>query len=91
MSQLNAQQREQVRLSILRYLDGAAPHGISVGLLLQFLRNEGLRLLTKESLEAELLYLADKRLADVVNKQISPENPTWRITATGRDLVAQGA
>ena len=81
-------QREQIRLSILRYCDSADQYGLAATLLLQFIRNEGLRALTSEQLRAELLYLADKSFLVSVTKPISPENPAWRITAAGRDFLA---
>jgi hypothetical protein len=81
-------QREQIRLSILRYCDSADQFGLAATLLLQFIRNEGLRALTAEQLRAELLYLADKSFLVSIAKPISPENPAWRITAAGRDFLA---
>jgi hypothetical protein len=81
-------QREQVRLSVLRYCDSADQYGLTAPLLLQFIRNEGLRALTAEQLRAELLYLADKSFLVSVPKLISPENPAWRVTAAGRDFLA---
>lgn len=85
---MTSQQREQVRLSVLRYCESADQYGLGTALLLQFVRNEGLRGLTHESLEAELLYLADKGFLVAVEKPISPENQAWRITAAGRDFLA---
>ena len=86
---MNPQQREQIRLSLLRYCESADQYGLAGALLLQFLRNEGFRRLTREGLDAELLYLADKGLLIAVEKPVSPENPAWRITAAGRDLLAE--
>ncbi len=37
----------------------------------------------------ELVYLMDKGLVVVVAKQLSPENKRWRITAAGRDFLAE--
>ncbi len=81
-------QREQIRLSILRYCDSADQFGLAAALLLQFVRSEGFRALTTEQLRAELVYLSDKSLLTTVNKQISPENSAWRATAAGRDFLA---
>ncbi len=85
---MNTQQREQIRLSVLRYGESADQFGLAASLLLQFLRNEGFRALTREQLQREILYLADKGFLVAVNKPISPENPAWRITAAGRDFLA---
>jgi hypothetical protein len=82
------QQREQIRLGLLRYCDAADEYGLAAALLLQFLRNEGFRRATAESLDAELRYLAEKGLLAAVRKTISPENRSWRITAAGRDFLA---
>jgi hypothetical protein len=77
-----------VRLSLLRYCESADQYGLAASLLLQFVRNEGLRGVTREALDAEILYLADKGLLVSVNKLVSPENRAWRITAAGRDFLA---
>lgn len=74
---------------MLRYCESADQYGLGGALLLQFLRNEGFRGVTQEALDAELLYLADKGLMASVNKPVSPENRAWRITAAGRDLLAE--
>jgi len=86
--QLSPEQREQVRLSVLRYCDSADQYGLAAALLLQFLRSEGFRALSADRLRVELLYLADKSFLVPVAKPISPENQAWRITVTGRDFLA---
>jgi hypothetical protein len=86
---LNTEQREQARLSILRYCSSAEEFGLAESLLLQFLRSEGLRALTSAQLRAEIAYLADKGFLCAVTKFISPENRVWRVTATGRDFLAE--
>ena len=85
---MTSQQREQIRLSLLRYCDAAEQFGLATPLLLQFLRNEGLRSLDAAGLRAELQYLADKGFLAAIPKTISPENEAWRITAEGRDFLA---
>lgn len=82
------EQREQIRLSLLRYCGSAAQYGLGTALLAQFLRSEGMGGLSVEETRAELLYLADKGLVASLPKTISPENEAWRITAAGRDLLA---
>jgi hypothetical protein len=44
---------------------------------------------TREQVVAELTYLVDKGLVAEVPRVISPENSCWRITAAGRDFLAQ--
>jgi hypothetical protein len=85
---MTTQQREQIRLSILRYCEAADPYGLADELLLQFIRSEGFRSVTAAQLRAELQYLADKSLLAAVPKTLSPENAAWRITAAGRDFLA---
>lgn len=82
-------QREQLRLSILRYLSANPTRfGMGAQLLRQYLVAEGSPA-DDASLDAELLYLSDKGLIQEAAKPISPEMRSWRITATGRDLFAQ--
>ncbi len=88
---MTKEQREQIRLSILRYCDCADEFGLGEPLLLQFLRSEGFRALNSARLHAELVYLADKNFLVTVPKLISPENRAWRITAAGRDFFATEA
>jgi hypothetical protein len=82
---LDAQQLEQVRLSILRY--GARL--VSVGLLRSYLRSEGFRGITDEQVRDEVQYLEDKGLfTKDASKRVSPENALYRTTADGRDYLA---
>ena len=83
--QLTSQQREQVRLSILRY--GAQL--VSVSLLRSYLRGEGFSGLTDCQVETEVRYLEDKALFKKDDsKLVSPENALYRTTANGRDYLA---
>lgn len=81
--------RELFRLAILRVLDanhsayGITPPTIGV-LVAEF--GFGPR---PDETQKELDYLADKFFVSVVGKTISPENRAWRITASGRDELAQ--
>lgn len=90
---INSQQREQIRLCILRHLDANAAagssFGISLSLLVQYIRNEGFRQLDAVILAGEILYLEDKGMIVKVDKAISPENSNFRIVAHGRDYYAQ--
>lgn len=86
---MTSQQRETIRLSILRYLGEASPFALKAGLLLQQLRAEGNRGLEETALLAELVYLRDKGLIQRPEKIVSPENTSWRITASGTDFLAE--
>lgn len=86
---MTAADREQLRLSLLRFLgENPTRFGYPVALLLQMARNEGQRA-ERAVVQSELDYLADKALIVEVTKVISPENRAWRITAAGRDHLAQ--
>ena len=86
---MNAQEREQVRLSILRILSGnPTKYGLPLRYVRQQLVSEGSRC-TPAELEAEMQYLEDKELIEECVKVLSPENKAWRINASGRDFLAQ--
>ena len=86
---LDFSQREQLRLSLLRFLDNnASTRGMGAALLMQMARNEGRPDLDAATVGAELQYLSDKDLIRTEAKTISPELRVWRITAEGRDFVA---
>jgi hypothetical protein len=80
--------REQVRISMLRYLARAAEHGLGQTVLWTLVRTEGFREVTRPDIGDELRYLSDKCLVTSMAKDISPELAHWRITATGRDWLA---
>ena len=82
---LTPQQREQVRLSILRY----CLRPTSTGLICANLRAEGFRTIKREQVEDEIVYLGDKGFLKAEAKAISPEVANYRSTAEGRDYLAQ--
>jgi hypothetical protein len=84
--EVTPEQREQIRLSLLRYGLGA----FTAGLARQYLASEGFRGLTKEQVIAEIKYLADpaKGMLAVSGKLISPEVASYSTTANGRDYLA---
>jgi hypothetical protein len=87
---LTSDDREQLRLSLLRFLEANnSRFGLPTDFLLQRARAEGRPMLLREQIETELDYLTDKTLVDEVLKSISPERRSWRITAAGRDHFAQ--
>ena len=86
---MNAHQREQLRLSLLRFLDAAGMRAISLALLTQYAKSEGRSTLTTDEVEAELSYLEGKTYVARASKTISPENHAWRITSEGRDAYAE--
>jgi len=86
---MNAEQKEQLSLSLLRFLESNQTRfGLPTQLLLQMARNEGRPDLVKGELEAQLQYLAGKSLVEEALKGVHPENRCWRITSEGVDFVA---
>lgn len=82
-------QRETLRHAILRL--GAANvsrWGIGAEAMRLYVQRYAFDLPT-EDIAVEMQYLEDKGLLVRVPKVISPDVPAWRITATGRDLVAE--
>lgn len=82
-------EREQLRLSLLRFLESNPTRwGLSSELLTQMARSEGRQGLKLQDVERELEYLKDKGLCEEIPKVLSPEVRTWRISAQGRDYLA---
>ena len=85
---LTAQQREVFRIDLLRVLEGNSTlFGSGAGPMAGHMRLYGFDPSPSEVL-LEILYLVDKGLVAPVDKSISPENRTWRLTAAGRDYLA---
>lgn len=80
--------RELLRLALLRILDEQdSRFGLSEPVLAALVHRYGFQP-GVDVVQVELDYLRGKSLAETITKQLSPENRHWRITATGRDLVA---
>lgn len=87
---MNAQQRELFRLALLRVLEANnTERGLGAQALQLLVGAFGFAMPALPELRAEIQYLADKGLVEPVGKAISPENKCWRITAAGRDELAQ--
>lgn len=87
---MNPTEREHIRLSLLRFLaENPTRWGFNLALLTQMARAEGRTGLEPQQVEAELLYLEDKGLITRCEKVLSPELRAWRITAAGRDFLAE--
>lgn len=86
---MSAEEREQLRLSLLRFMErNPARFGLSVKLLLQMARSEGRPGLGEGEVALEVEYLEGKGLVHAPQKLVSPENAGWKLTAAGRDYAA---
>lgn len=82
--------RELFRLALLRVLDANGTRfGLGVAAIGANLRQWGFAGAAPVMVTIELQYLFDKGFVCAVDKAISPENQNWRITANGRDWLAQ--
>ncbi len=84
---MTTEQREMLRLSLLGIANSAAAYGITLEVFRVYLRARGFNV-TDDEIKPELQYLIDKGFLALCEKQISPENMHWRITAEGRDFLA---
>lgn len=86
---LDTFKREQLRLALLRVQEANRTRwGLTAAALRVMVGRWSLHPSTEE-VEAEVLYLQDKGFSELVGKVISPENRAWRITAAGRDFLAE--
>lgn len=80
--------REQFRLKLLQLVEATGAVGMRVPAIDTHLAAHGYDH-TEAQLVAEIAYLADKGLLAQVDKILSPELKRWRITAAGRDFLAE--
>lgn len=80
--------REKLRRALLLAAEASAPYGVALPLFVLGALDFGLHP-ERVEIEKELAYLEDKGLIERVEKKISPENRMWRLTAEGRDYVAE--
>jgi len=87
---MTPQEREALRLTLLRVLNSnKTQFGMAKTLLLAVAKPQGFSGLTGAQVGEELDYLEQKGLAMRVPKQISPELTAWRLSAAGRDYLAE--
>jgi len=88
---MTAEQREVFRIALLQILEAnKAQFGLPAWAITTHVRKiYGFPKASSAEVGAELTYLRDKSLVEPVNKVVSPENSAWRITAAGRDYLAQ--
>lgn len=87
---MNPEQRENLRLGLLIVLEANNTRfGVPERAMpSRLMTAQGVNA-TADEIAAELQYLADASLVETMNKVISPENRTWRITKAGRDHLAE--
>ena len=87
---MNSAQRELHRAALLRVLEANQTYwGLSAAVVAVHVATFGFPGRGVELAATELRYLGDKGFVHVPSKAISPENQTRRITAAGRDWLAQ--
>ena len=84
---MNAQQRNILRVTLL-LVARSAPLGLTLDFAPVALRARAIKA-EPEEIKDEIAYLADKGLLAPVSKKVSPEIKAWRITAEGRDFLAE--
>jgi len=85
---MNAASRELFRQCLLIQLSRIRGFAAPASVLRVGAQVEGFEA-TLDDVGAEMQYLEDKGLVAVDAKPISPENKRWRLTADGRDYLAQ--
>jgi hypothetical protein len=80
--------RELLRNNLLIQLEAGGTRGVPLSTLHLGAQIASFRV-TKEQLADEVSYLEDKGFAAPVEKAVSPENRRYRITAAGRDHLAE--
>ena len=87
---MNTEKRESFRVALLRVMEANNTiYGLGLAPLGHLAGDFGFAGVKISDLEREIVYLQDKGYAVQVAKPISPENRIWRITAEGRDYLAQ--
>jgi hypothetical protein len=86
---MNGPTLELFRVCLLQQLRAVAPADLPVGTLVIGAQAQGFAAASAETVRSELVYLLDKDLVVVPERIVSPENKRWRITAAGRDFLAE--
>ena len=85
---MNAELREIFRTTILRACGVNGENGVGLEVIEIVVRTAGIKA-TRDEIAEECAYLVDKGFLARAPKAISPENKRWRITAAGRDFLAE--
>jgi len=79
--------RRNLRIMLL-LCAAKAPLGLTLETAKVVLNSKGFRS-SGEDIQAEITYLVDKGWMAELTKRLSPEIRSWRVTAEGRDFLAQ--
>lgn len=90
MKERDAETRRLLRRAIARGLEAAGQPGMRVASLGVTAVAAGFDDASLEEIRNELVYLEDKGLVARMPETVSPEVERWRVTAAGRDWLAQG-
>lgn len=85
---MNALRRQQLRTALLMALESAKPYAVSNDALLVGIRPHGFHDLDRDTVLAELDYLAESKLVAEAGAPLAPEIRMWKITKEGRDHLA---
>ena len=87
---MNSVELESLRICLLQQLRAIGQDSdLPLSTLHTGARLAGHRDLPEAQLRGELVYLLDKQLVAVAPRALSPENKRWRLTAAGRDVLAE--
>lgn len=87
---MNAADRELFRIALLRVLEANSTRfGLGVPAISLGMGAWGFKGASMDQIAMELRYLFDKGFVATLEKAVSPEIQSWRITANGRDWLAQ--
>jgi hypothetical protein len=86
---LTPQDTELIRIAQLRILNTVPGRALSERLVAQLISSELGQKVELDQIRGEPEYLQDKRMVEPAHKDISPELRAYRITAAGRDYLAQ--
>jgi hypothetical protein len=87
---MTAVERENLRLAILKVSSAnLSRFGLGVAAFKLHVAAFGFDQVSVSEVRAEVDYLVEKQLLAEVAKHLSPENRLWRISASGRDFLAE--
>ena len=85
---MNAETQKLFRINILLQLRAAGRLGLTVNELVVGAKSQGFAETNAEAVREEVQYLQDKKQAEKLDQEISPEVESFRATAAGRDWLA---